>query len=83
MVGAAGIGIMYANLSGQMLLKSTAMGVTSLLAQAFGAQNYKRCGHVLMRILVMHVLIIVLFALPLTALSNRLFLAVGQPVAVR
>ena len=78
-VAAAGIGIMYCNISGVMLLRSTAFGSSSLYSQAFGAGNHRRAGHVLLRVTALHCLVMLCFTLPLTALAESLLLSVGQP----
>ena len=77
-VAAAGVGIMYCNMAGQMLLKSSAFGVTALFAQAYGAGNHRRVGHVLQRVLLMHLLTIVAITLPLTYYAHTIFLAAGK-----
>lgn len=78
LVGAAGIGNMYANFSQLMLIRSSTFGATPLLSQAFGAGNHHRVGVVLMRVLALHTCVVICFSLPLTAAAGPLLVAVGQ-----
>ena len=82
LVGAAGIGSMFANFSQLMLIRSSTFGAVPLFAQAFGAGNHHRVGVVLMRVLFLHALLALCFSLPLTAFAGPLLAAVGQPAAV-
>ncbi|KAL3932531.1 MAG: hypothetical protein SGPRY_000660 [Prymnesium sp.] len=79
LVGAAGIGSMYANFSQLMLIRSSTFGATPLISQAFGAGNHIRVGVVLMRILAIHACMAVAISLPLTAIARPLLVSVGQP----
>ena len=82
LVGAAGIGSMYANFSQLMLIRSSTFGASPLLSQAHGAGNHIRVGVVLMRMLAIHAVAVVCFSLPLTALAGPLLTAAGQPSTV-
>ena len=79
LVTAAGIGIMYSNMVGNMLLKSSAFGATSLLSQAHGAANHRRVGELLQRMVLLHLCVICCFSLPLAAAAPLILRAVGQP----
>tara|TARA_B110001452_G_scaffold236876_1_gene216405 strand:- start:346 stop:1821 length:1476 start_codon:yes stop_codon:yes gene_type:complete len=82
LVGAAGIGSMYANFSQLMLIRSSTFGASPLLSQAYGAGNHIRVGVVLMRVLAIHAVAVVCFSLPLTAIAGPLLTAAGQPATV-
>ena len=82
LVGAAGIGSMYANFSQLMLIRSSTFGASPLLSQSHGAGNHVRVGVVLMRVLAIHAVAVVCFSLPLTAIAGPLLTTVGQPVTV-
>ena len=82
LVGAAGIGSMYANFSQLMLIRSSTFGATPLFSQAFGAGNHHRVGMVLMRVLAIHVVMALCLSLPLTMIAGPLLAAVGQPAAL-
>lgn len=79
LVAAAGLGTMYANFSGLMMLISTSLGATSVFSQAYGSGNHRRVGHLLLRLLAIQAVGIVGFSLPLTALATPILVAVGFP----
>ena len=79
LIGAAGIGSMYANFAHLMLMRSSLFGASGLLSQAFGAANHQRVGLILMRVLVLHTIIACLLSVPLTAVTRPLMVAFGQP----
>jgi MATE family multidrug resistance protein len=81
-VAAAGIGVMYTNMIGLMLIKSSSFGATPLYSQAFGAGNYLRVGQVLLRICLIHLTVLMVVSLPLTGATHAILVAVGQPPAV-
>ena len=82
LVGAAGIGTMYANFAHSMMLRSTTFGAMPLFTQAFGAGNHHLVGLALMRVMLLHLFMGVCVALPLTAIAGPLLLLLGQPDAV-
>ena len=82
LIGAAGIGSMYANAAHLMLIRSSMFGVSALFSQAFGAGNHHRIGLVLIRTLVLQSIMIVCASLPLTAAAGPLLRAFGQPAEV-
>ena len=82
LIGAAGIGSMFANACHLMLIRSSTMGAAPLFSQAFGAGNHTRIGHVLQRVLLLHALMVACISLPLTAAAGPLLAAFGQPLAI-
>ena len=82
LVGAAGIGSMYSNVAHLMLIRSSTFGAVPLYSQSFGAGNHIRCGHVLMRVLLLHGLLLLAVSIPATACAGGLLRASGQPAAI-
>jgi len=78
-VAATGVGIMYSNFCGNMLLKGSAFGSTPLLSQAFGASNHARIGQLLHRMMLIHALVVLCITLPFTLLAFRILSSTGQP----
>lgn len=82
LVAGGGLGMMTANIIGNMLMRSSSFGIGGLFAQAYGAENLKRCGQLLQRALLLHWLLIACVTLPLTIFSKQILVACGQPPIV-
>lgn len=69
-------------MTGFSVIIGFALGLPALASQAFGAGNYRRCGELLQRTMLIHLCVI----LPLVTLAwlnaERLLLAMRQPPAI-
>jgi len=80
-LAAAGVGFMYSNISGYSLIVGTGGGAQPLISQAFGANNYRRCGDLLQQQFAIHAIL----CLPIAAMwwwTEDLLIAIGQPAKV-
>lgn len=80
-LAAAGMGFMFVNVAGQMVIVSTGNCSGTFISQAFGAGNFVRCGEVLQRQLMMHVFVVLIVS-PGWLWCEQLLVAFGQPGAI-
>jgi len=78
----AGMGLMFANISGVSLIEGFCTGLTPLAAQAHGARNPKRVGNLLQRQLLMHMLIVFVPVAATWLAAPSILVAIGQPADI-
>lgn len=78
--GGAGMGVMFQNLVGVSTIIGLGSGLGPLVAQSYGASEFRRCGDLLQRQLLIHACLL----LPVGALflaAEPVLLLLGQPPA--
>mmetsp|Transcript_4014 Transcript_4014/g.11201 ORF Transcript_4014/g.11201 Transcript_4014/m.11201 type:complete len:545 (-) Transcript_4014:314-1948(-) len=80
-LAAAGMGFMFANVSGLSLVIGSGAGASPLISQAFGARNFIRCGDLLQRQIAIHA-VIALFVAVVWLNTERILIAFQQPPVV-
>ena len=75
------MGFMFSNITGTSVIVGAGIGFAPLCSQAFGAKNYRRCGILLQRQLVLHTCICLPIAV-LWAGAGPLLAALGQPAGI-
>ena len=78
-LAAAGMAVMWTNVTGVSLIVGSCTGLGPLISQAFGAQNYDRVGNLFQRQVWLHFMFICLPVAILWFFSAPLLLAAGQP----
>eukprot|EP00971_Amphidinium_carterae_P261047 5178459-Amphidinium_carterae.1 len=80
-LAAAGVGLMYSNITGYSFIVGTGGGAQPLISQAFGAGNYRRCGDMLQQQFAIHAIL----CLPIAAMwwwTEDILIATGQPAQI-
>jgi len=80
-LAAAGMGFMFANVSGFSLIIGSGAGATPLISQAFGAGNYSRCGSLLQRQIAIHAVLVVFVAV-VWLNTEQILVACHQPLTI-
>lgn len=80
-LAAAGMGFMFANVTGISFVIGFGAGAQPLVSQAFGAGNWRRCGDLLQRQLAIHLLVVIAVGV-VWYKTEAILLAAKQPAHV-
>eukprot|EP00930_Biecheleria_cincta_P017153 TRINITY_DN13715_c0_g1_i1.p1 TRINITY_DN13715_c0_g1~~TRINITY_DN13715_c0_g1_i1.p1 ORF type:complete len:462 (+),score=52.75 TRINITY_DN13715_c0_g1_i1:101-1486(+) len=80
-VAGAGMGFMFSNVAGLSLIIGTGAGAQPLISQAFGANNFQRCGDLLQRQLAIHSVLVLIIGV-IWWNTKTVLVFFGQPADV-
>jgi len=78
-IAGAGMGFMFGNVTGVSVVIGFALGLPPLISQAYGAQNYGRCGDLLQTQLCIHLLVIAPCVALVWLYAEPILIGLGQP----